>query len=96
MIFFNNFKLILVVLFAFIYSCNSASEIKEPNDKIIPESIAEKDISFSIFMIDSTNKSSSFGYDIILNGQRYIHQSTVPAVSGNQYFQSETEAKNRG
>lgn len=93
MIFFKNLKLIPVILFAFIYSCNSVPEIKEPSDKIISESIAEKDISFSIFMNDSANKSSGFGYDILMNGQRYIHQSTVPAVSGNQYFQSETDAK---
>ena len=69
MIFLENLKLIPFILFAFIYSCNSAPKIKVPSNKIISESIAEKDISFNIFMNDSENKTSCFGCDIIMNGQ---------------------------
>lgn len=95
----KKFKLIPFILFAFLYSCNSStennpvSEIKSATDSKLIESNSERNTSYKIFMNDSTVKSSGFGYDILMNGERYIHQSTIPAVSGNQYFKTEGEAK---
>ncbi len=92
-------KLIPVIIFVFFYSCNSSSEnnsvseIKSTLDSAWTESSAEKNISFKVFINDSTEKSAGFGYDILMNDQRYIHQSSIPAVNGNQYFKTEDEAK---
>ncbi len=97
----NFIKKTIWILFlpAFIYSCNSVSEnnlpaeINSTSTAIISETTDDKNISFHIFMIDSTNKSAGFGYDILMNDQRYIHQTTIPAVSGNQFFKTEEAAK---
>ena len=99
MIFNKKLKLIPVILYVFFCSCNSDKEIKSApenksvSDSTITSTTAEKIISFNIFMNDSTDKSAGFGYEILMNKQRYIRQSTIPAVSGNQYFKTEAEAK---
>ena len=49
-------------------------------------------VTFKIMMNDSTDKMKGYGYDILMNGVRYIHQQTIPAVNGNQYFQMEEDA----
>ena len=36
---------------------------------------------------------SGWGYNILINNKLYIHQPHIPAVSGNQLFQSKEDAE---
>lgn len=33
-----------------------------------------------------------YGYDVIVDGKRFIHQNFIPAIPGNRAFQSEADA----
>jgi hypothetical protein len=37
-----------------------------------------------------------WGYDIYMNGKRYIHQPHIPAISGNKGFATEEDARKAG
>lgn len=37
-----------------------------------------------------------FGYAIEINGKPFIRQECIPAVQGNHYFKTETDAKRTG
>lgn len=34
-----------------------------------------------------------WGYDVLIDGNIYVHQPTIPAVGGNKGFKSENDAK---
>ena len=36
---------------------------------------------------------NGWGYDVLIDGNIYVHQPTIPAVGGNKGFKSETDAK---
>ncbi len=40
-----------------------------------------------------TNSDGTFGYDILIDGNIYVHQPTKPAVGGNTGFATEAEAQ---
>lgn len=52
-----------------------------------------------IFSVDPDNsdnivtQSKGYGYDIYLNGKKYIHQPMIPIISGNIPFHSRKDAK---
>ena len=48
------------------------------------------DIQYKVF---KNSDVSGYGYDIILDGHTYVHQPTIPAVSGNRGFETEEKAK---
>lgn len=62
---------------------NPYSEVYKENNSIIG-----KKVETSVFQA-----GEGWGYDIYLNGERYIHQSTIPVVQGNKGFKNEKEAK---
>lgn len=35
----------------------------------------------------------TWGYDILIEGKTYVHQASIPAVSGNQGFKTEADAR---
>src|SRR4051812_8211452 len=39
------------------------------------------------------NSDGTFGYDIMMDGKKYIHQPMIPSVKGNSGFQSEKDAE---
>jgi hypothetical protein len=41
----------------------------------------------------SSNRMEGYGYDLVINGKKTIHQPTIPAVQGNKSFVTEQEAK---
>ena len=45
---------------------------------------------------DSTGKFQGWGYDILLDGKRAIHQPIIPAIAGNKAFKTEADAKKTG
>ncbi len=40
--------------------------------------------------------TNGYGYDIMVNGKKMIHQPNIPAVTGNRGFNSESDAQNAG
>lgn len=58
----------------------------------------KSEITVEIFKVDSleNNGSTGWGYDILINGQLYIHQPNIPAVMGNNGFSSEEKAREAG
>lgn len=50
----------------------------------------EADIDYKIFR---NTETSGFGYDIILEGKTYVHQPNIPALSGNNGFSTEEDAR---
>ena len=50
----------------------------------------ESSVEYKIFRNTETN---GFGYDIILEGKTYVHQPNIPALSGNNGFSTEEDAR---
>lgn len=64
-------------------------------DTMIPSTPdTETLIQVIVFKNDST--TNGYGYDIMVNGKKMIHQPTIPAVTGNRGFHSESDAQNAG
>lgn len=45
-------------------------------------------ITYNIFPADS----QTYGYDIFVDGKKYIHQSTIPALAGTRGFATKADA----
>lgn len=100
----NNF--FWVVTFSLLVSCNQKNENIEADENDaykIADSSDEgpkkqnqppKNVEVKIFSLDSTNKSNAgFGYDILVDGNLYIHQPMIPAVAGDRAFQTREDAE---
>jgi Domain of unknown function (DUF4907) len=46
-----------------------------------------------IFLSDSTSKTPSYGYDILIDGAKFIHQPYIPSISGNKGFATKEKAE---
>lgn len=60
----------------------------------ISDTIQAIEMDIVVFKNDTMNGSalSGWGFDILLNGKRFIHQPTVPVISGNHGFESADQA----
>lgn len=45
------------------------------------------------FLIDSLNPQNGFGYDILMDGSRFIHQVNIPSIQGNYGFSTKEKAE---
>lgn len=43
--------------------------------------------------VEVFKEGNGFGYDILIDGQIYVHQPTIPAIGGNQTFKSSSDAQ---
>ncbi len=83
-------------MFIFCYTTNSiaqqnnASEIANTNEKK-QTLLKNRNTQFQYFIIKTD--SSSFGYDIYVDGNLYIHQTTIPSINGNNGFANTDLAK---
>src|ERR1043166_9043404 len=89
---------------SFLISCSSTKTQDQPETQVAspavvseappPPSINTENIKVSVYMIvDSVSgKSLGWGYDLIFAGGAKIHQPTIPAVQGIQYFSSSEKA----
>lgn len=87
------------ILLMLLLSCGTNETPKESIQENIsavspqpPAIDVDAEYSLKTFEVIETGKSMGWGYDIYINGQRTIHQPTIPAVSGIHYFSSEKEA----
>jgi hypothetical protein len=90
---------LIITISAFSISCNREPKIEkgEPAPyEALPPASQEMNTAyeFKTFEVkDDAQKVLGWGYDIYINGERKIHQPTIPAVSGVHYFKDETEAR---
>ena len=82
------FHIIFLPLF-----CANPSENKKASENENVQELKNDSIGISVkpFQIDG-----GWGYDIYIDGKRYIHQPHLPAVGGNQPFATELQAKKVG
>ena len=52
-----------------------------------------KKYSVALFQIDSLNANSGYGYDILIDDSRFIHQTNIPSVQGNEAFTDKKQAE---
>jgi len=65
------------------------------NDTIVSSS-PESQAKIQVIVFKNEAATNGYGYDIMVNGKKMIHQPTIPAVSGNRGFNSESDAANAG
>lgn len=96
------FKKISIFSVLLIVSCN-ISENK--NQKVVKQDsiIIQNDILSSyhnsdteVRIFENKRPQIGFGYDIFLNGVQYIHQPNIPAVIGNNGFNTKEKAQKAG
>jgi hypothetical protein len=91
--------LTIVLLFssALLYSCSSGNGGQEGRSTPAPAASAAPDggetaadgMELTYRIIPAEGGLTGYGYDIYLNGKLYVHQPTVPAVTGLQAFPSQ-------
>ncbi len=88
------FPTLIFVFVFFVISCNNnnrESNIIEENNKrngnLIPEAQP------MVYEVKTFVEGYGFGYDIYVNGEKYIHQPNIPAVNGLHMFTSESDAR---
>ncbi len=89
----NIIYLVLIISFFAFFSCNiennknsNSNEVKETNTK---EEINIDTITTKAFKTDD----GGWGYDILINGKTFIHQTVIPTVNGRFTFESKEDAK---
>lgn len=91
-------KPILNFIFAIVLFCSCGQEQKnDVSDNITPLITATSEVvpsyDFTIFLSDSANINSGFGYNITMDNHIFIHQPTIPSVPGNHGFPSKAQAE---
>jgi hypothetical protein len=83
------------------FSCGTKESPKEKEHKTqevaqLPLLDLTAEYTLKTFEVVESGISMGWGYDIYINGQRTIHQPTIPAVSGIHYFNTEKAATEVG
>ena len=95
------FLLLLVTIISFAVECSSSRSHtqKHPADKQIAAKDTLRSIEVTTYrsvgraLERRTNPHNGFGYDILVNGNVYIHQPYMPGGDNNTPFPSEESAK---
>ena len=82
-----------IILLAAIAFIMIVKENRSPDETATDEveqdsSGVEKTIETTIFQVES-----GWGYDLFVDGNRFIHQPHIPVIQGNTPFESESDAK---
>lgn len=93
-----------LLITSLVISCTGKTEEKpqdtpaEQKPTVTYNPYKDAEITVEIFKVDSSdsNGATGWGYDIMINGQLYIHQPNIPAVMGNSGFSSEEKAREAG
>lgn len=88
-------KIVLLFIFLMVLSCSNENKnsntLNKPESQPLKENIIQVSKNYGYNIIQNTDKS--FGYDIFKNGTKIIRQVYIPAVSGNQGFKTDVQAK---
>ena len=74
---------------------NSAPQTNSTNEVTPPMPTASSDVQIKVFN-NTSEHPSGYGYDILMDGRLYIHQTNIPAIPGNKGFTSEDDALKTG
>jgi len=80
--------ILAAVTFVLIIKTNKQAKPPTPYQNKMADTLVEKNIEVSVFQIEN-----GWGYDIHVNGDRYIHQPMIPVVQGNKVFIDEADAR---
>ncbi len=83
----NILHLLLIGLFLIISACNTNNSETSQNIEKISNNLDT--ITTQTFRTDD----GGWGYDILINGKPYIHQTIIPAVSGRFSFKTKEDAR---
>lgn len=62
-----------------------------PKEKVAANPYENSEITVNTFKEDS-----GWGYEVLIDGNIYVHQPNIPAVGGNNGFKNETDARTTG
>lgn len=86
----SKYLLLLACIFLCITSCkNNTSNTTSTEAPQIVASKEPKSITYQII----AGSNNTFGYDIIVDGKKHIHQEHIPAVAGTLGFKTEEQAR---
>ncbi len=51
---------------------------------------------FEVFTYENDSSLGGWGFDIYVDGRRYIHQPTVPVIAGTHGFETEEQSERAG
>ncbi len=80
------FAICILIPFSFI-ACRQAGD--EPNTETTEPAEVQEALKVSI---QTFEQDGGWGYDIIVNDEKYIHQPNIPAVNGLYTFKTEADA----
>ena len=92
-------KHLFYLFFIVFVSCSSQPEkveqtFVETNQQPQQENTtASPNFSTQFFLVDSINPKQGFGYNILVDGAIFIHQTSIPAVPGNNVFATKEKAE---
>jgi hypothetical protein len=97
--------LLSFTLLFFVYSCSTEPQaeqetnIDSKNESSTSATTADNhqqepsQYSLAVFLCDSSNQKSGYGYNIIMDSHVFIHQPSVPSVPGNKGFTTKEQAE---
>lgn len=92
-------KHLFYLFFIVFISCSSSSEKVEHPSAITVDNSDSKtqppipNFSTQLFLVDSLNPKQGFGYNILVDGTIFIHQTSIPAIPGNNAFETKEKAE---
>ena len=101
----NYITLIKTMFLFLVFLCNSCQSKQqdkqslnnEPKPTVLKQQSNKEPIlkkySVTLFQIDSLNANSGYGYDILIDDSRFIHQTNIPSVQGNETFANKKQAE---
>jgi hypothetical protein len=90
-------RLLLLLFTLFVLSCSEQVNKNESNYLVNTDTITKvinkpQDYTVQLFLFDSLKPKLGFGYNILIDGQTFIHQPSVPSVPGNIPFATADKA----
>ena len=49
--------------------------------------------STQVFLVDSLNPKSGFGYNVLVDNKIFVHQPSIPSITGNKTFDTKEKAE---
>lgn len=87
----NNIKLIILGVLVLAGIGCAVFTIVAPKEKEASNPYENSEITVTTF-----EEENGFGYDILIDGNIYVHQPNIPAVGGNKGFKNEADARATG
>ena len=96
--------MVKILLFSFfilicLASCNEKIESKEnvnaeaAKTTAVSSEVQALNYTVQIFMVDSLNPKSGFGYNVLIDNKIFVHQPSIPSMSGNKTFDTKEKAE---